>query len=86
MFTKVFPKSNLDDNAEKPLSISLHHTGLIIAIGFKNLFKIYHILSENIRKYKQKHIPGLHVNVIKFNHAGNIIALACDKQIKLYNL
>ena len=69
--------------SEEPISLSVHPSGLYIAIGFNDRILILSILLDEIFIYKE--IIARNCSIIKFSHGGHILASANGTNLQLYN-
>ena len=70
-------------------TMALHPLGYYLAVGFYDKLRIYHILSEEFRNYKEIVLKG--VCQLKFSNGGHLLGVAYSKQkynihlINIYN-
>ena len=60
------------------LSVAFHPSGYYLAVGFVDKLRMYHVLSEDIRKYKE--IAQKSCTNLKFSNGGHLLAVCCPKQ------
>ena len=69
-------KENTQPNSEnKPLlTLSLHPSGYYLAVGCTDKLRFFHILSNELRPYRELPIKNAHI--VKFSEGGHMIACA----------
>lgn len=69
--------------AAKPLlTVAIHPSGYYVAAGFKDKIRIYHVLHDDLRIFRN--IEGKHCSKIKFSNGGQWLACIVQKFLYIY--
>lgn len=69
--------------AAKPLlSVAIHPSGYYLAAGFKDKIRIYHILHDDLRLFRN--IERKFCSKLKFSNGGQYLACVVQKNIYIY--
>ena len=59
---------------EEPTAVALHPAGLQVAVGFKDRVRMYNILWDTLRAFKE--LPLKHCKEVSYSHGGHMLACA----------
>jgi len=68
-------------SGDPPTSMALHPLGYLIAIGFGDKLRFYHVLIKELKPYCE--FPFRQVRVLRFAHGGHLLAAAQGKLIHI---
>lgn len=68
---------------EEPLSVSLHPSGLFIAVSFASMFKIFAIVNNSLEVLKEIQIPNC--KLIKYSNGGHFLTVNEKEHIFIYD-
>ena len=73
----------LNKNTRPLLTVAMHPTGYYLAAGFQDKIRLYHILHNGIRPFKN--IDLRNCSKLRFSRGGQWFAAADNKFLYLYN-
>jgi len=74
---------SIKEAAKPVLQVAIHPSGYYMAAAFINSIQIYHILHDELRKYKVVEIKNS--TRIKFNEGGNLFIAIDNRSVNIFN-
>jgi hypothetical protein len=72
------------DSISKPLlSVAFHPSGYYLAIGFIDKVRIFHVLYDELRIYREVNVRN--ANILKFSNGGHYLAAGSGKIVYIYS-
>ena len=68
--------------SEEPYSVALHPSGFHIVVGFSDKLRVFSLLMEDLRPYKDLPIKGC--REVRYSHGGHYFAATNGNAIQLY--
>eukprot|EP00743_Colponemidia_sp_Colp-15_P006147 GILK01006607.1.p1 GENE.GILK01006607.1~~GILK01006607.1.p1 ORF type:complete len:1413 (-),score=360.36 GILK01006607.1:147-4334(-) len=68
---------------DAPLSVAFHPSGYYLVVGFVDKLRVFHILHEELRLYREVGIKN--ARDIKFSNGGHLFCASSGKQLTIFN-
>lgn len=68
---------------EEPLSVSLHPSGLFVAVGFSSGFKVFAVVNDALVVLKEAQIANC--RFIRYSHGGHFLLVNEKEHIFIYD-
>jgi WD40 repeat protein len=75
-------KENESESTRALLSVAFHPSGYYLAAGFVDKVRIFHILYDDLRFFKEVNIKS--ATVLKFSKGGHLLAIGAGKIVYIY--
>lgn len=72
-----------ESHSNNLLCVAMHPTGYYIAVGFEEKIRMFHILYDDLRFFRDINIKN--ASSLKFSHGGNFLATASHKAVIVYD-
>lgn len=70
-------------NARQLLSLAFHPNGYLLALGFTDKVRVFHVLYDELRLFKDVLVKT--ATCMKFSNGGHMLALASQKTVHIYS-
>lgn len=75
-------KDSSESISRSLLSVAFHPSGYFISVGFEDKVRIFHVLFDNIRLFRELNIKNS--TCMRFSSGGHLLAASSNKNILLY--
>ena len=70
-------------NARQLLSLAFHPNGYLLALGFTDKVRVFHVLYDELRLFKDVLVKS--VTCMRFSNGGHLLALVSQKTVHVYS-